>query len=242
MGAVFPAADLRPMLAVAPDVEPPLDDPRLVYEPKYDGIRAIVLVEPGPAAHVRMWSRNGNEKSRQFPELVAALSAWAASLDAPVVLDGEIVALDAMGAPAGFQRLQGRINVSVPGYRSSAPPQTPAEQPTALVVFDLLRDGDVDWRPRPLHERRARARGALSRDAGLDAAPPERTGGRRRARTVRARASARAGRGCSSRWPTRRTAPAGARPSGASSRFSNRTSSSSPAGPSPRARGRGSAR
>ncbi len=143
------------MLAAAPDAVPPLADRRLVYEPKYDGIRAIVLVEPGSAPHVRMWSRNGNEKSRQFPELVAALSAWAASLTAPVVLDGEIVALDGRGRPAGFQRLQGRINVSVPGYRSSAKPQSPAEQPTALVVFDLLRDGDVDWRARPLHARRA---------------------------------------------------------------------------------------
>ena len=152
---VFPAADLRPMLAVATEVDPPLEDSRLVYEPKYDGIRAIVQVDPGPAPHVRLWSRNGNEKSRQFPELVAALSAWAASLDAPVVLDGEIVALDAKGVPAGFQRLQGRINVSVPGYRSSAPAQTPAEQPAALMIFDLLRDGDLDWRPRPLHERRA---------------------------------------------------------------------------------------
>ena len=143
------------MLAAAPDAVPPLADRRLVYEPKYDGIRAIVLVEPGPTPHVRMWSRNGNEKSRQFPELVAALSAWAGTLTAPVVLDGEIVALDGRGRPAGFQRLQGRINVSVPGYRSSAKPQSPAEQPTALVVFDLLRDGDVDWRARPLHARRA---------------------------------------------------------------------------------------
>ena len=143
------------MLAAAPDAVPPLADPRLVYEPKYDGIRAIVLVEPGPAPHVRMWSRNGNEKSRQFPELVAALSAWAGTLTAPVVLDGEIVALDGRGRPAGFQRLQGRINVSVPGYRTSAKPQSPAEQPTALIVFDLLRDGDVDWRARPLHARRA---------------------------------------------------------------------------------------
>ena len=129
------------MLAVATEVDPPLEDSRLVYEPKYDGIRAIVQVDPGPPPHVRLWSRNGNEKSRQFPELVAALSAWAASLDAPVVVDGEIVALDAAGAPAGFQRLQGRINVSVPGYRSSAPAQTPAEQPAALMIFDLLRDG-----------------------------------------------------------------------------------------------------
>jgi bifunctional non-homologous end joining protein LigD len=162
---MFSAQDLRPMLAVAPDAPPPLADPRLVYEPKYDGIRAIVLVEPGPAPLVRLWSRNGNEKSRQFPELVSALSAWAGTLAAPVVLDGEVVALDRDGAPAGFQRLQGRIHVSVPGYRSAAPARTPAEQPTAFVAFDLLRDGDVDWRARPLRERRA-ALEARCRDMG----------------------------------------------------------------------------
>ncbi len=57
----------------SPDASPSLVDPRAVYEPKYDGIRAIVLVEPGPPPLVRLWSRNGNEKSAQFPELVAAL-------------------------------------------------------------------------------------------------------------------------------------------------------------------------
>lgn len=143
------------MLATTPDAPPSLVDPRSAYEPKYDGIRAIVLVDGGPPPLVRLWSRNGNEKSTQFPEIVAALTAWAATLDGPVVLDGEIVALDAKGAAAGFQRLQGRINVSVPGYRSSAPSQTPEEQPAAFIAFDLLRDGDRDLRARPLSERRA---------------------------------------------------------------------------------------
>ena len=143
------------MLATTPDAPPSLVDPRSAYEPKYDGIRALVLVDGGPPPLVRLWSRNGNEKSAQFPEIVTALSTWAATLDGPVVLDGEIVALDRHGAAAGFQRLQGRINVSVPGYRSAAPPQTPEEQPAAFIAFDLLRDGDRDLRARPLSERRA---------------------------------------------------------------------------------------
>ncbi len=143
------------MLATSPDASPSLVDPRAVYEPKYDGIRAIVLVEAGPPPLVRLWSRNGNEKSAQFPEIVQALAAWAATLDGPVVLDGEIVALDARGDAAGFQKLQGRINVSVPGYRSSAPAQTAEEQPAAFVAFDLLRDGDTDLRAQPLTARRA---------------------------------------------------------------------------------------
>src|SRR5215204_2699269 len=112
------------MLASLPATEPPLVDPARVYEPKYDGIRAIVLIEPAtPQARVRFWSRLGNEKTAQFPELVAALGQWGSRFAAPVVLDGEIVALDARGRPAGFQRLQGRIHVTVPGYRSSKPLQ-----------------------------------------------------------------------------------------------------------------------
>ena len=144
------------MLAVVADADPPLTDPQLLYEPKYDGIRAIVEVAPGePRPRVRFWSRNGNEKTTQFPEIAAALETWAQALTAPVVIDGEIVALHADGRPAGFQRLQNRINVSVPGYRSRKPILPPDQQPAALIAFDLLRDGDTDWRARPLIERRA---------------------------------------------------------------------------------------
>ena len=158
------AEKLRPMLASLPATQPPLVDPARVYEPKYDGIRAITLVEPAtPLAKVRFWSRLGNEKTTQFPELVAALGKWAAKFRAPVVLDGEIVALDAEGRPAGFQRLQGRIHVSVAGYRSAKPRQSPDEQPTAFIAFDLLREGDDDLRSLPLTERRARLESLFAR-------------------------------------------------------------------------------
>ena len=119
------------------------------------------------------------------------------------------------GRPAGFQRLQGRINVSVPGYRSSAPPQTPAEQPTALMIFDLLRDGDVDWRPRPLHERRAALEARVA-DLGsplLRLTPQVAGDGRALLRASQARGlGGAAGQG----RRRRRTAPAAHAPSGAS--------------------------
>src|SRR5437762_8299750 len=101
---------LRPMLASLLDA--PLDDPNLVYEPKYAGIRAIVAIDPRGAVH--LWSRLGNEKTNQFPEIAEALAAWAKKkkLKESVVLDGEIVALDANGDPTGFQNLQGRIHLS----------------------------------------------------------------------------------------------------------------------------------
>ena len=147
------------MLASLPSSDPPLVHPDFVYEPKYDGIRAIALIEPPTTpkgyAKTRFWSRLGNEKTVQFPELVATLGVWGCHFRGPVVLDGEIVALDPKGRPAGFQRLQNRIHVHVPGFRSSKPQLRPDEQPTAFIAFDILRDGDVDLRGLPLTERRA---------------------------------------------------------------------------------------
>ena len=41
--------------------EPPLTGASLAYEPKYDGIRALVHVAPGrPRPDIRIWSRLGN--------------------------------------------------------------------------------------------------------------------------------------------------------------------------------------
>jgi bifunctional non-homologous end joining protein LigD len=124
-----------------------LNDPGFVYEPKYDGIRAIVEID-ARGRNVTLWSRLGNDKTRQFPEIAGALKKWAKPLTEPVVLDGEIVALDADGEPAGFQQLQGRIHLT----------HADVDQPAghvALIAFDLLKKGSVDFRGRPLLERRA---------------------------------------------------------------------------------------
>src|SRR2546430_9341381 len=103
------------MLAWLADAQ--LDDQHLVYDPKYDGIRAIV--EIGANGVVRLWSRLGNEKTKQFPEIAAALQRWARRRKEPLVLDGEIVALDDKGEPTGFQNLQGRIHLGGGGGREA---------------------------------------------------------------------------------------------------------------------------
>ncbi len=153
---------VRPMLATLEDA--PLTSDSLVYEPKYDGIRALVEIDPGRRAPVRMWSRLGNEKTAQFPDLVAALTQYAKKLKAPVVLDGEIVALDDKGEPAGFQRLQNRIHLTESNSHSAA-------GRVAFIAFDILRDGNEDLRPLPLKERRAR----LERAFGNTGSPILRT-------------------------------------------------------------------
>src|SRR5687767_2963341 len=130
-----PSPPPRPMLAALD--EAPLVSDRLVYEPKYDGIRTIVTIDLQPdAPEIRLWSRVGNDKTAQFPDLVRVLRDFARRLNTSVVLDGEIVALDGAGEPAGFQRLQGRIHLT--GERAVA--AHAVRQPVALVLFDLLRE------------------------------------------------------------------------------------------------------
>src|SRR5215471_5219570 len=173
---------LEPMLASLEDVR--LDDPNLVYEPKYDGIRAIVEVGAG-GDPVRLWSRLGNEKTTQFPEIVSTLKHWGRSRREAVVLDGEIVALSDTGEPTGFQNLQGRIHLkeirgarhrkggpsssasaradelasfgatSPKRVRREGEPSSPSRPSVALIAFDVLRTGNADLRDRPLTERRA---------------------------------------------------------------------------------------
>ena len=151
------------MLAMLADA--PLSDPSLVYEPKYDGIRALVAVtppEPGGAVDVRISSRTGNDKTVQFPEVVLALSRWGVALGGDALLDGELVALDADGQPSGFQRIQDRIHLS--GHREIV--RRAAANPIAFVVFDLLRDAGRDICALPLSERRLRLEAVLSPAVG----------------------------------------------------------------------------
>ena len=139
------------MLATLADA--PLKQKGLVYEPKYDGIRALVEVTPGAkGAAVHIWSRNGNEKTKQFPAIVAALGAAGARAGGRLVLDGEIVALDEQGRPAGFQRLQGRMHLI--GSRDIE--RAEEAQPAVFIAFDILREGKDDLTRLPLTERRAR--------------------------------------------------------------------------------------
>src|ERR1700704_4604513 len=97
------------MLASLADA--PLEDPSFVYEPKYDGIRAIAEIA-ARGGSVTLWSRLGNDKTPQVSQNADALQTWAKRLTEPLVLDGEIVALDAHGHPTGFQQLQGRIHLT----------------------------------------------------------------------------------------------------------------------------------
>lgn len=57
----------------------------VVYEPKWDGFRAVLDVRHGTAT---LWSRQGKELTRAFPDLIAAASD---QLPDGVIIDGEAV-------------------------------------------------------------------------------------------------------------------------------------------------------
>lgn len=111
------------------------------YEFKWDGVRALLDIT---AAGVRIVSRNGNEVSTAYPELVAV-----ATEQEDALLDGEIVAF-VDGRPS-FERLQSRMHVR--SKKDAA--RLAGESPVAFVAFDLLRRFGVDLAARPWQERRA---------------------------------------------------------------------------------------
>jgi bifunctional non-homologous end joining protein LigD len=119
---------LAPQLAALTESLPAGAD--WLFEPKWDGYRAIVTISGGEA---RLTSRNGKDLTERFRE--AARSAAKAVRTPSAVLDGEVVALDEDGS-ARFEALQngsGRL---------------------VLIAFDLLElDGEPVWQ-RPLRERR----------------------------------------------------------------------------------------
>jgi bifunctional non-homologous end joining protein LigD len=135
---------------------------RWIYEVKYDGMRVLASVEPAePLARVSLRSRAGNDKTSQFPDLVAELRRFARGLRRPVLLDGEVVALDARGEPLGFQQLAGRIHLTAGGEIEGRA----ATVPVAFIAFDILRDGAEDLRPLPLVDRKARLERVFGNEA-----------------------------------------------------------------------------
>jgi bifunctional non-homologous end joining protein LigD len=141
-----PPVSLEPMYA---SVGSEIPGEGWTFEPKYDGIRVLAYAT---ATHVKLMTRNGKDKAAQFPELVASLKRLAAQTKRSLVLDGEIVAL-IDGEPARFQELQSRMHVK----ESHMIARHSSSTPSALVLFDILADGEDDILIKePWSARRAR--------------------------------------------------------------------------------------
>ena len=135
------------MLATAWDG--PFSDLGWYFEPKWDGVRCIADWD---GRRLSLTSRTGREMADTYPELSAPVAT-------PVVLDGEIVALDEDGRPS-FQLLQSRLNLG--GVRTT---EAAALAPIVVFVFDLLEVDGVSMEQSPFVERRALLE-------GLELSPP----------------------------------------------------------------------
>ena len=130
---------VKPMLARAVAEIPP----GLVYEPKWDGFRALVFRD---GDDIEITSRTTKSMTRYFPELLADLRA---ALPPRCVLDGEIVVAGRDGLD--FEALQQRVHPA-----ASRVARLAAETPVSFVAFDLLADGDDALLDRPFADRRGR--------------------------------------------------------------------------------------
>ena len=155
---------LEPMYATTGTEIPHGDD--WTFEPKYDGMRVLAFARPTDDAEakageaprqrrrlqaVRLMTRNGRDKSAQFPEVVDALRSLAIQAGRPLILDGEIVVLE-RDRPGRFQTLQSRMHLQ--NVEQVAKQAT--EAPAALIAFDILHDGEGELFAEPWTERRAR--------------------------------------------------------------------------------------
>ena len=132
---------------VAPPIEPmlarltsALPTGPFLYEPKWDGFRALVF---RGESTVYIQSRDLRPLDRYFPELH---EAFLAGLPDGCVIDGEIVIATSQGLD--FERLQLRLHPA-----ASRVARLAKETPASFVAFDLIACGGRDVRDMPQRER-----------------------------------------------------------------------------------------
>src|ERR1700720_3131193 len=130
---------VEPMLAMLADR--PFSDPNWLFEIKWDGVRALARIENGALA---LRSRNSIDITKRYPELASLPDELAAR---QVILDGEIVALDAQGH-SSFERLQERMHVRAPSE------SLVTQIRVVYFAVDLLYCDGYDLREAPLLERK----------------------------------------------------------------------------------------
>src|SRR5919109_1549131 len=125
-----------------------------IFEPKWDGFRALVFRD---GDEILIQSRDEKSLNRYFPELLEPLRS---QLPARCVLDGEIVV--AKNGALDFDALQLRIHPAASRVKLLA-----QEMPASIVFFDLLGEDDRDLRSVAFQYRRRMLESLLS-----SAAPP----------------------------------------------------------------------
>ena len=126
-------APILPMLAKRVDELP--EEGAWIYEPKWDGFRALIFRDQD---EILIQSRDEKSLNRYFPELIDPLLQ---QLPERCVLDGEVVI--ARNGALDFDALQLRIHPAASRVKLLAK-QTPA----SFVCFDLLCEGDETYAAR----------------------------------------------------------------------------------------------
>jgi ATP-dependent DNA ligase len=139
-GAFPIAPPIAPMLAKLSETVP--DGDGWLYEPKWDGFRALVF-RGGGDVHIQ--SRDSRPLDRYFPELHDALLE---RLPDGCVLDGEVVIMTPHGLD--FDLLQLRLHPAASRVAKLA-----KETPASFVAFDLLAVDGSDHMATSQQERRA---------------------------------------------------------------------------------------
>lgn len=145
--------------------------PGWAYEFKWDGVRALAVIEPGK---VKLYARSGADITRAYPELHGLGAALAENGITDAVLDGEIVCLDAEGRPS-FTVLAERMHV-----RDVARARALAQSlPVNFMIFDVLSANGSDISAVAYVERRQLLESVLPRlgDPGQWSVPPSFTDG-----------------------------------------------------------------
>ncbi|MGZ6256751.1 MAG: ATP-dependent DNA ligase, partial [Candidatus Limnocylindria bacterium] len=140
---------VEPMLAKPTPAIP--DGPGCIYEPKWDGFRALVFRD---GDELLIQSRDLKPLNRYFPELEPPLRELGGP-DARFVLDGEVVI--ARDGALDFDSLLLRIHPAASRVAMLA-----RETPASYVAFDCLADGADDLRAQPFAERRKHLLGVLA--------------------------------------------------------------------------------
>jgi DNA ligase D-like protein (predicted ligase) len=114
-----------------------------IYEPKLDGVRALVYASGGA---VRMYSRNRKPLNDAYPELIEALTG---AVRGSAVLDGEVVAFDPERGVSSFARLQQRMQLRDPARASRS------GVAVHLYLFDCMYYEGIDLTGLPVLERKS---------------------------------------------------------------------------------------
>jgi len=119
-----------------------------IFEPKWDGFRALVFRD---GDEVFIQSRDEKPLNRYFPELIPPLLR---QLPKRCVLDGEVVV--AQDGALDFDALQLRIHPAESRIKMLS-----QQIPASIVFFDLLAEGKKDLRNETFEKRRRRLEAVL---------------------------------------------------------------------------------